>query len=118
MSDVLTKVTIVTRLEKFETLRSELVKIGVTGMTVTKVEGFGNQRGISKIIGNITKNNQLVQKIKIEIVVCTVPVDTLIECCKKVLYTGNIGDGKIFTSKIDHAVRIRTGERDKDALSD
>lgn len=118
MSDTMTKITIITRREKFEILRKELVQIGVTGMTVTKVEGFGAQHGIQKVIEGISKRGYLAQKVKVEIVVCTVPVDTVIKCVKKVLYTGNIGDGKIFTSSIDRVVRIRTGEQDKEALSD
>lgn len=117
MADLMTKVTIVTRREKFEEFRKELIKIGVTGMTITKVEGFGVQHGIQKVIEGISKKGQLAQKLKVEIVVCTVPVEAIIECANKVLHTGDIGDGKIFTSKIDHVVRIRTGEWDKDALS-
>ncbi len=118
MSDFMTKVTIITRREKFEVLRKELVQIGVTGMTVTKVEGFGAQHGIQKVIEGMNRRGILAQKVKVEIVVCTVPVEQVIECAKNVLYTGNIGDGKIFTSKIDRVVRIRTGELDKEALSD
>lgn len=118
MADTMTKITIITRREKFETLRKELIKIGVTGMTVTKVEGFGAQHGIQKVIEGMSKHGFLAQKIKVEIVVCTVPVDQVINCVKEVLYTGNIGDGKIFTSEIDRVVRIRTGELDKEALSD
>ena len=112
----MTKITIITRGEKFEELRQKLCEIGVTGMTVSNVEGCGRQHGIWKMFENEKKRLYVSPKIKVDIVVCSVPVEDVINVAKEVLYTGNIGDGKIFTSKIDKVVRIRTNERDKDAL--
>jgi nitrogen regulatory protein P-II 1 len=112
----MTKITIITRKEKFDELRKELVGIGITGMTVTQVDGCGKQHGLSKIVEGVIKRSFLLSKIKVEIVVCAVPVQVVIDIARKVLNTGNIGDGKIFTAPIDHVVRIRTGEIDSEAL--
>lgn len=112
----MTKVTIITRREKFEELHQKMSEIEVTGMTVTMVEGYGVQHGIKKVIEGIRKKSVFNEKIKIDIVVCSVPVEKVIEVAQEVLQTGNIGDGKIFTAPISHVVRIRTGERDKAAL--
>lgn len=116
MPDEMTKVTIITRREKFEELRRKMKEIGVTGMTVTTVEGCGVQHGIKKVIEGVIKRSYLSPKIKVDIVVCSVPVEEVIKVAQEVLHTGNIGDGKIFTSSISKVVRIRTGERDKEAL--
>jgi len=113
---VMTKVTIITRGEKFEDLRKKMLEIGVTGMTVSSVEGCGVQHGITKLLGGTKKRIYVSPKIKVDIVVCAVPVEEVIRVAQEVLYTGKIGDGKIFTSKIDTVVRIRTKERDQDAL--
>lgn len=112
----MTKITIITRKEKFDELRKELVGIGVTGMTVTNVDGCGRQHGLSKIVEGVIKRSFLLSKIKIDIVVCSVPVQNVIDVAVKVLNTGNIGDGKIFTAPVDHVVRVRTGETDSEAL--
>lgn len=117
MADTMTKITIITRREKFEELRVALLDIGVKGMTVTEVEGCGVQNGIEEIFRGVKKTIHLLPKVKVEIVVCTVPVDDVIAVAKKVLYTGEIGDGKIFVSEMQKVVRIRTGEEDKEALS-
>lgn len=116
MEKDMTKVTIITRRERFEDLRVKMKEIGVTGMTVTEVEGNGVQQGIQKVIGGIIKRTHLSPKIKVEIVVCEVPVDKVISVAQEVLKTGNVGDGKIFTVPITHVVRIRTGEWDSEAL--
>lgn len=116
MADTMTKITIITRREKFEDLRTALLDIGVKGMTVTEVEGCGVQSGIEEIFRGVKKTVHLIPKIKVEIVVCTVPVDDVIAVAKKVLHTGEIGDGKIFVSEIQKVVRIRTGDEDKEAL--
>lgn len=113
---VITKVSIITRGEKFEELRRSMCEIGVTGMTVSHVEGCGRQHGILKVFEGVKKRIYVSPKIKVDIVVCSVPVEEVIRVAQKVLYTGKIGDGKIFTSKIDHVVRIRTNERDKEAV--
>lgn len=113
---VMTKVSIITRGEKFDDLRKKMLEIGVTGMTVSSVQGCGVQHGITKLLGGVKKRIYVSPKIKVDIVVCSVPVEEVIRVAKDVLYTGKIGDGKIFTSKIDSVVRIRTGERDQEAL--
>ncbi len=110
------RIVIVTRREKQEVLRSALIDIGVTGLTITKVKGFGIQKGIRKLINGVLKDVDMFSKIKVEIVVCSVPVDAVINVAKKVLCTGEIGDGKIFVSEIDRVVRIRTGEENAEAL--
>ena len=112
----ITKVSIITRKEKFEELRKEMVAIGVTGMTVSKVNGCGTQHGISKLVEGVMKRSVLNAKIQVDIVVCEIPVQTVIDTAMKVLRTGNIGDGKIFTSPIDHVVRVRTGEKNEEAI--
>lgn len=116
MADTMTKITIITRREKFEDLRVALLDIGVKGMTVTEVDGCGVQSGTEEIFRGIKKTVHLIPKIKVEIVVCTVPVDDVIAVAKKVLHTGEIGDGKIFVSEIQKVIRIRTGDEDKEAL--
>jgi len=112
----MTKITIITRKEKFNDLRKALVAIGITGMTVTNVNGCGKQHGLIKIVEGVTKHTVLIPKIEVNIVVCSVPVQEVIDTALKVLNTKNIGDGKIFTSTIDHAVRVRTGEIDEFAI--
>ena len=112
----MTKVTIITRREKFNALRKAMVAIGVSGMTVSEVNGSGRQHGLTKIIEGVSQHAVLLPKIKVDIVVCEVPVQKVIDAAIPVLHTGNIGDGKIFTTPISHAVRIRTGETDADAI--
>lgn len=112
----MTKISIITRKEKFEELRKELLAIGITGMTVLNVNGCGVQKGLTRIVEGVTKRKLLAPKIQIDIVVCEVPVQKVIDTVVKVVQTGNIGDGKIFTSPIDHVVRVRTGEVDANAL--
>lgn len=117
MADQMSKVTIVTRREKFEELREALLQIGVMGMTVTEVRGCGVQSGKEIVVRGVKKQIHLIEKIKVDIVVCTVPVDEVVAVAKKVLQTGKIGDGKIFVSDIKRVIRIRTGEEDKIALN-
>lgn len=117
MADQMSKVTIVTRREKFEELREALLQIGVMGMTVTEVRGCGVQSGKEIVVRGVKKQIHLIEKIKVDIVVCTVPVDKVVAVAKKVLQTGKIGDGKIFVSDIKRVIRIRTGEEDKIALN-
>ena len=116
MEDAMYKVTVMFRAEKFEELRSALLEIGVQGMTVTEVQGCGVQKGKVLQIRGVKKELHLLPKLKIDIVVCTVPVETVINTINKVLKTGEIGDGKIFVSQIKEVVRIRTNERNKEAL--
>ncbi len=116
MSEKMYKISIITRTEKFDELREELLRIGVQGLTVTNVEGCGVQQGTDLIIRGVRKRLHVVPKIQIDICVCTVPVETVIDVALKTLQTGDFGDGKIFVSEVTQVVRIRTGERDKEAL--
>jgi nitrogen regulatory protein PII len=116
MNDRMTKIEIVTRSSKFEELKEALNKIGVQGMTMTQVLGCGTQKGITEYYRGVPYEMNLLPKVKVEIVVCTVPVELVIETAEKVLNTGAIGDGKIFVYDVSTVVRIRTGERDKEAL--
>ena len=114
----MTKIEIITRPEKLESLKEGMNNIGVTGMTVTQVLGYGLQKGHREVYRGMEYNVNLVPKIKVEIVVCEVPVEKVIETAKAVCHTGNVGDGKIFVYGIDNAVRIRTGEEGDQAIID
>ncbi len=112
------KIVIVTRQSKFDALKTAMNSIGVTGMTVINVMGCGVQKGASEYYRGAPINMNLLPKIKIEIVVAKVPVDTVIETAKKALYTGHIGDGKIFVYPVENVVKVRTGSSGYDALQD
>lgn len=114
----LTKVVLVIRQEKFESLKAAMSAIGITGMTVTQVLGFGMQKGTPEYYRGIKVDASLLPKVKVEIVVSKIPVNTLIETAKKVLHTGRIGDGKIFLYDVENAIKVRTGEEGYDALQD
>ena len=102
---------------KFEDIKSAMNSIGVTGMTVTNVMGCGTQKGhIRKYRGIEIEEMSLNPKMKLEMVVSAVPVEKVVETARDVLYTGNIGDGKIFIYDVEDAVKVRTGERGYDAL--
>jgi Amt family ammonium transporter len=92
--------------------------IGVTGMTVTQVMGCGVQKGAGEKYRGVEMDATLLPKVKVDVVVGNIPVEKVIETAKKVLYTGHIGDGKIFVNRIDKVVKVRTGEEDLDALQD
>ena len=118
-SDVkFTKVAIVAKQSMFDSLKNAMNDIGVTGMTVTNVLGCGVQKGAPEYYRGVEVDMHLLPKIKVEIVVCKVPVSTVIEAAKKALYTGHIGDGKIFVYNVEDVVKIRTGESGYDALQD
>jgi Amt family ammonium transporter len=118
-SDIkLTKIEIVTKQSKFEALKNAMDKIGITGMTVFNVLGYGQQGGRTEYYRGVEVDTHLLPKIKVEIVVSKVPVRTVIETAKKVLYTGNIGDGKIFIYDVENVIKVRTGEEGYDALQD
>lgn len=119
-SDVpkLTRVSIITRQSKFESLKEALNSVGITGMTVTNVIGYGMQRGSTEFYRGIPMEINLLPKVQVEIVICKVPVDVVIEAARKALYTGNVGDGKIFVSDVVNVVKVRTGETGCDALQD
>jgi len=114
----LTKVEIITKQNKFEALKNAMDKIGITGMTVTNVLGYGIQGGHKEYYRGVEYETDLLPKVKVEIVVSKVPVRTVIETAKKTLYTGNIGDGKIFVYNVENVIKVRTGEEGYDALQD
>ncbi len=116
-SDIkLSKIEILMKQEKFEALKLAMNQIGVTGMTVTQVLGCGVQKGAMEYYRGIPVEMQLLPKIQVEIVVAKVPVSQVIETARKVLYTGHIGDGKIFVYDVEDAIKVRTGEKGFDAL--
>jgi len=118
-SDVkMTKIDIITKQSKFEALKAAMNEIGVTGMTVTQVLGCGVQKGKTEHYRGVELEVNLLPKVEVEIVVSKVPVRTVIETAKKVLYTGNIGDGKIFVYDVENVIKVRTGEEGYDALQD
>lgn len=112
------KVVIITRPTKFEVLKEAMNNIGVTGMTVVNVMGCGVQHGKTEYYRGAEVDMTLLPKIKIEIVVSEVPVDLVIHAAKEVLYTGHIGDGKIFVFDVENVVKVRTGEEGYEALQD
>ncbi|MBR5944373.1 MAG: ammonium transporter [Lachnospiraceae bacterium] len=112
------KVVIVAKLSRFDALKRAMNDIGVTGMTMTQVMGCGIQKGAGEKYRGVEMDATLLPKIKVEVVVSKIPVQTVIDAAKKALYTGHIGDGKIFVYPVDKVVKIRTGEEDYDALQD
>ncbi|MBO6210914.1 MAG: P-II family nitrogen regulator, partial [Schwartzia sp.] len=114
---VLSRVSIVTSRERFDTLKTELEKLGITGMTVTQVLGYGLQKGNSMYRGAHVAS-RLLPKIKVDLVVSAIPPRDIVEAAKRALYTGHYGDGKIFVSNVDNVIKIRTGEEGFDALQD
>ena len=112
------KVVIIAKLTKYERLKTALNNLGVTGMTVTQVMGCGIQKGAGEKYRGVEMDATLLPKVKVEVIVGSIPVDTVIEAAKKALYTGHIGDGKIFVYNVDKVVKVRTGEVDMDALQD
>lgn len=114
----ITKIEVITRPEKLEELKEALNEIQVTGMTVSSVFGCGLSKGHKEVYRGKQVEISLQPKIKVEIVVCEVPVESVTEVVKKVCCTGNIGDGKIFMYDVEDAVKIRTGERGRDAIVD
>ena len=118
-SDVkMTKIEILMKQDRFEKLKAAMMSIGITGMTVTHVLGCGVQKGKPEYYRGVINEATLLPKVQVEIVVCKVPVKTVIETAKKVLYTGHIGDGKIFVYDVENVVKVRTGEEGYDALQD
>lgn len=112
------KVVIIAKLSRYDKLRKAMNDLGVTGMTVTQVMGCGIQKGSGQKYRGVEVDATLLPKVKVEVVVSTIPVDDVIEAAKKVLYTGHIGDGKIFIYDVDRVVKIRTGEENQAALQD
>ena len=113
-----TKIVVLTKKDRFEILKVALDKLGINGMTVTNVLGYGMQKGSTDFYRGVPLEVTLLPKVKVEIVVCKIPVDTLVKVIKKALYTGKIGDGKIFIENIENVIKIRTNEEGYDALQD
>jgi len=113
-----TKVEVITRPSRLEALKNAMNEIGITGMTVTNVMGYGMQKGNYTYYRGVEVDVNFLPKIKLDMVVCKIPVDTVIETVKKVLYTGKIGDGKIFVYDVENVIKVRTGEEGYDALQD
>jgi Amt family ammonium transporter len=119
VSDIkLTKIDIITKQNRFEALKEAMNNIGITGMTVTQVLGCGVQKGKTEYYRGVETEINLLPKVQVEIVVAKVPVRRVIETAKNVLYTGHIGDGKIFVYNVENVVKVRTGEEGYDALQD
>ena len=114
----ITKVEIITRASKLEELKQALNDIGVLGMTVSQVFGCGLSKGHTEVYRGKEYDINLVPKIKLETVVCEIPVERVLEVAQKAVRTGNIGDGKIFVYELTDAVRIRTGDRGPEAIMD
>ena len=113
-----TKVEIICKESRFEALKTAMMELGITGMTVSHVLGCGVQKGKPEYYRGVQVEANLLPKVQIDIVVSKVPVRSVIETAKKVLYTGHIGDGKIFVYDVENVVKVRTGEEGFDALQD
>ena len=113
-----TKVEIICKEAKFDTLKNEMSKLGITGMTISHVLGCGVQGGRPEYYRGVALETNLLPKVQVDIVVSKVPVRSVIETAKRVLYTGHYGDGKIFVYDVENVVKIRTGEEGYDALQD
>lgn len=113
-----TKIEIICKESKFEALKNAMMGIGITGMTVSHVLGCGVQKGKPEYYRGVQIEANLLPKVQVDIVVSKVPVRKVIETAKRVLYTGHIGDGKIFVYEVENVVKVRTGEEGYDALQD
>lgn len=114
----ISKLVILTKQSKFESLKNALEKIGITGMTVTQVLGCGMQKGRTEYYRGVPVETTLLPKVKVEVIVCKVPVQDVIAATKRALYTGRVGDGKIFVYDVENVIKVRTGEEAYDALQD
>lgn len=114
----LTKIEIVCKESRFDALKKAMTDLGITGMTVSHVLGCGIQKGKPEYYRGVEVEANLLPKIQVDIVVSKIPVRNVIETAKKVLYTGHIGDGKIFVYDVENVVKVRTGEEGYDALQD
>lgn len=112
------KVVVIAKLSRFERLKTALNDLGVTGMTMTQVMGCGIQKGAGEKYRGAEIDATLLPKVKLEVVVSKIPVEDVVETVKKTLYTGHIGDGKIFVYNVDRVVKVRTGEENYAALQD
>ena len=112
------KVVVIAKMARYDALRKAMNDLGVTGMTVTNVMGCGIQKGAGERYRGVEMDATLLPKIKVEVVVSKIPVGDVVEAAKKALYTGHIGDGKIFVYGVERVVKVRTGEEGFDALQD
>lgn len=112
------KIVIIAKLSRYDHLKKAMNDLGVTGMTVTQVMGCGIQKGAGEMYRGVEVDATLLPKVKIEVVVSKIPVESIIEAAKAALYTGHIGDGKIFVYGVEKVVKVRTGEEDFAALQD
>ncbi|MDE5931940.1 MAG: ammonium transporter [Lachnospiraceae bacterium] len=112
------KVVVIAKLSRYDHLKKAMNDLGVTGMTVTQVMGCGVQKGAGDVYRGVEIDATLLPKVKVEVIVSKIPVDTVIAAAKKALYTGHIGDGKIFVYSVMKVVKVRTGEEDFAALQD
>ena len=114
----MTKIVMIIKQSRFEALKHALTELGISGMTVTQVLGFGMQMGSSEYYRGVQVDSSLLPKVKVEMVVCKIPPEAVIDTAKKVLYPGHIGDGKIFVYDVENVIKVRTGEEGYDALQD
>lgn len=114
----ITKIDILLKQSRLEALKEEMDKLGITGMTVSQVLGCGAQKGKPEYYRGVAVESNLLPKMKVEIVVCKVPVKSVVDAAVKALYTGHIGDGKIFIYDVEDVVKVRTGETGYDAMQD
>ena len=114
----ITKIDILLKQSKLEALKEEMDKLGITGMTVSQVLGCGAQKGKAEYYRGVAIESNLLPKMKVEIVVCKVPVKAVVDAAVKALYTGHIGDDKIFIYDVEDVVKVRTGETGYDAMQD
>ena len=110
------KVAVIAKLSRYDKLKKAMNDLGVTGMTVTQVMGCGIQKGAGEMYRGVEMDATLLPKVKVEVVVSKIPVEAVVDAAKKALYTGHIGDGKIFVYSVDRVVKVRTGESGYDAL--
>ena len=115
-SETMKMITAIIRPHKYEDVRNALIDIGIEGPSATEIRGFGRQRGQTEIYRGAEYKTTEVPKIKIEIVIPATKLDQVVNIISKSSETGKVGDGKIFVSNIDQAIRIRTGETQDDAL--
>ena len=115
---MLTCISIITARDRFEPLKIALESIGITGMTVTPVSGYGLQKGHAEMYRGAKVASKLVPKIQVKLVVSAIPPEKIVAVAKKVLHTGHYGDGKIFITPVTNVVKIRTGEEGFAALQD
>jgi len=116
MEEKFSKIDIITSSSKFEELKEALNVIGVSGMTVSNVLGCGIQKGHKEFYRGLALDINLLPKLKVEIIVCDIPVELVVETAKEVLHTGKMGDGKIFVYDVKNIIRISNGAEGRDAL--